>query len=355
MGVGGGLTGAGADILIIDDVVKDAKQADSETFREAAWDWYSSTASTRLMPGGGVLVILTRWHEEDLAGKLLEMAENDPEADQWEVIRFPAIAEGDEWLLEDGSVASVGDGKNVIDFDRAKARLLRQRGEPLHGDRFNVRALHKKQRSMIPRHWLALYQQRPSSLEGNLFKRDWWQYFTYKPTMRFDKLIQSWDFTFDDGDGSDYVVGQVWGARGEEFYLLDQVRGQMDAPATMAAIVALSKKWPKARAKLVEKKANGAAILKMLKGKVSGLIPVEPQGSKVQRASAIAPDVQSGNVYLRDDVPWVSDFIEEHAAFPKGANDDQVDSTSQALIHLTGFATARDKLNALIGRGKKTS
>jgi predicted phage terminase large subunit-like protein len=332
VGIGAGLTGSGADILIIDDVVKDHVQADSETHRENAWEWYSSTGYTRLAPGGGILVILTRWNEDDLAGRILAQAEGDPDADQWEVIRFPAIAEEDE-----------------IDDDGTPLRKL---GEALHPARYPVARLNKIRKSIMGRFWFALYQQRPTSADGDMFKRGWWEWYAKRPA-RFDRIIQSWDFTFDDTAGADYVVGLVVGVRDGEYYVLDMVRDRMDAPTAARAVETLSLKWPEARAKLIEKKANGAAVIKLLKRKVSGLIPIEPMGGKTQRAAAVSPDVESGNVFLPEGVAWIHDFVEELAQFPKGAHDDIVDALTQALIYLSGNKSATQKLNRILGRGKK--
>ena len=310
-GVGGGLTGFGAHILIIDDPVKNRQEADSLVRRDLIRGWYASTAYTRLYPGGGVLIIMTRWHEDDLAGWVQTEAANG--GDQWRVVRFPAIAETDE----------------------AHRRI----GEALHPDRYDLAKLAQIKAAVGSREWSALYQQRPSPAEGGLIKRNWWKFYRETPAL-FDEVIQSWDATFKDTQKSDFVVGQVWGRTGAEKYLLDQVRARMDFTATIQAIRTLSAKWPTATAKLIEDKANGPAIITTLKRELQGLIPVNPQGSKEARLSAVAPQIEAGNVYLPDPStsPWVHDFIEEMAAFPTGAHDDQVDALSQALIRLGGGA-----------------
>ena len=153
-----------------------------------------------------------------------------------------------------------------------------------------------------------------------------------------DTIILSWDCTFKDTIGTDFVVGQVWGKRQSEYYLLDQVRDRMDFPATVRAVRALSFKWTKARAKLIEDKANGPAVIATLKREIAGLIPVNPEGGKIVRANAIAPYVESGNVFLPQakHASWLSDFIEETASFPSGTHDDQVDSMTQAISYLSG-------------------
>jgi predicted phage terminase large subunit-like protein len=143
--------------------------------------------------------------------------------------------------------------------------------------------------------------------------------------------VQSWDCAFKDTDGSDYVVGQVWGFKGADKYLLDQDRRRLSFSATVQAIRALSAKWPKASAKLVEDRANGSAVIDTLRHEVSGLIAVDPEGGKEARAHAVSPFVEAHNVYLPQRASWVDGFVEECAAFPHGAHDDQVDAMSQAL------------------------
>lgn len=312
-GVGGPITGKGARIAIIDDPVKNAEEANSEVMREKVWDWYTSTLYTRLTPDGRIIVVMTRWHEDDLVGRLLkkeadEIREGTHKGERWTVINFPALAESDDYLG-------------------------RKEGEPLWPEfGFDTARLEQIKSDVGSYVFNALYQQRPSAAEGAMFKRTWWNYYTSDPAkMQFDEMLQSWDCTFKDSDGSDFVVGQVWGRVGADKYLIDQVRDRMDINATMNAIKNMTAKWPKARLKLIEDKANGSAILSMLQHKIGGMVPVQPKESKLARASAIMPDVEAKNVYLPEGKPWVQDFVEECASFPKGAHDDQVDCMSQAL------------------------
>jgi predicted phage terminase large subunit-like protein len=199
--------------------------------------------------------------------------------------------------------------------------------------------------------WSSLYQQRPSPAGGSIFNRGWWgdsmavapnrnQFYNQSPKeleTLMDIVIQSWDATFKDTSGTDFVVGQVWGRKGADYYLLDQVRDRMDIIATMQSIRMLSSKWPLSSAKLIEDKANGPAIISMLRREIAGIIPVEPQGGKVVRAQAIVPYVESGNVWLPQprNAPWLNDVIEELSTFPTGKQDDIVDSMSQALTYLS--------------------
>jgi predicted phage terminase large subunit-like protein len=149
-----------------------------------------------------------------------------------------------------------------------------------------------------------------------------------------DDQIQSWDCAFKDLNTSDYVVGQVWGRLGAMYFLGDQVRARMDCPATMRAVRGLYQKWPGTLAKLIEDKANGSAVVQFLQNEIPGIIPVNPAGGKVARAAAVSPLLEAGNVYLPhpEYAPWVNDFVEECAAFPNGAHDDQVDAMTQALL-----------------------
>lgn len=301
-GVGGPITGKGGNI-ILDDPVKNAEEAQSVVYREKTWDWFNSTLYTRMAPDGWTIVIQTRWHEDDLAGRILERAEED-----WMILNLPAIAEE-------------GDS------------LGREPGKALWPERFSIDRLMEIKEQIGSYWWNALYQQRPSSPDGNLFKRTWWKKYT-RPPEKFDQVIQSWDMSFKATQSGSFVVGQVWGLLGRKKYLLGQVRKRAEFTETLNMVRLLSKKYPEARTKLVEEKANGAAIISMLKKEISGFVPVNPKESKQARASAISPQVERGEVYLPEMESFTDDFIEEHAAFPNGATDDQVDACSQALAYL---------------------
>ena len=334
-GVGGAITGRGFDFGIIDDPVKDAKDGASATKREHSWRWYTSTFYTRAGPGAGILITMTRWNEDDLVGRLVALAEADPSADQWVVINLPAIAEG-ELMSED----------------------LREQGEPLWPAQKNLEEL-KTIKALNEQDWSSLWQGRPSAIQGDIFKRYWWQFWYYpdteKPlpiTIRNENgeyelreavplpknltQSQSWDMAFKDTKSSSYVVGQIWASSGANRYLLDQERAQLDMPKTLSALKIMTIKWPHALAKWVEDKANGPAVISTLQNEMPGLIPINPGASKEARAKAVTPFMQAGNVFLPHPqiAPWVNDFIEECAAFPNATHDDQVDAMSQALMQL---------------------
>lgn len=314
-GILGGVTGRGADLLIIDDPIKTAQEAQSEVYRNRVWDEYQSSLSTRLMPHGAQIIILTRWHYDDIAGRLLKEQPNE-----WEVISLPALAEENDLL-----------GREV--------------GEPLWAE-FGYDRLwaQNKRKEVGTRTWTALFQQSPSPDSGDIFKREWVKFYKALPSL--DEMAISVDASFKDTKSSDYCVLQVWGRRGADKYLIDQIRDQMGFPATVQAIRAISAKYPKAHTKLVEDKANGTAVIDYLKKEIYGLIPVEPMGGKEVRASAISPQWEAGNVYLPDPshAPWINDFIEELIQFPQAKNDDMVDAMSQML---TRWQTA---VNFFVGR-----
>lgn len=308
-GVGGGITGMGGDILIIDDPLKDREEADSATIRNKVWDWYTSTLYTRLAPGGDIIVIQTRWHTDDLSGRLLEAAASG-EGDQWSVVNFPAIAETDE--------------------------PHRKAGEALHPERYPLEQLLKIKAAIGTRDWEALYQQHPTPDGGTIFKKEWLKFWLPKDLpSSFQGIVLSWDMTFKEGDSNDFVVGQAWGRKGGDFFLLDQVRGRWGFTETMEQFKALAARYPQAGRKLVEDKANGPAVIDSLKHHISGIVPVEPDGSKVARAHAVTALFEAGNVYIPDPslFPWVREYITELTQFPSVAHDDQVDSTTQALRH----------------------
>lgn len=333
IGIGGGLTSRPVDIMFIDDPVKDFRAADSELQSEQGWEWWQSVARPRLAPSAPVVLILTRWHEDDLAGRLLAKQKEDEESDatdfdRWEVINIPAQADHDP---EAGETDPLG----------------REPGEFMLSARGRTEAQWRATKNATSaRIWSALYQGRPSPDSGDVWKRQWWQRYETKLwttsdgvtfVVDCDEMIMSWDMTFKDTKSSDYVVGQVWARRGANVFLIDQIRARLTFTETVASLIALHKKWPQARAILVEDKANGTAVIDVLKAKVPGIIPINPHESKYARASAVSPYIEAGNVWLPSaeiQMFPVDELIEEAAAFPNGAHDDQVDGTSQALTRL---------------------
>lgn len=326
-GIGGALTGRPVDMLIVDDPIKDREQADSRVYRERAWDWWTDVGQTRLAPGAPVVVVATRWHEEDLTGKL-----HTADPGTWPLLNIPAQADHDPAKGEDDPL-----GREVGEWMESARRRTPEQWEA-------------RKKGTPARAWNALYQGRPAPPSGKLFKRDEWA--RYDQPLWIDRddgsriipgtlghdleIVQSWDFTFKDKDTSDWVVGQVWLRRGVDAYLLHQVRERAAFARSCQMVLEVTAKWPQAVAKLVEDKANGPAIMNALRRKVGGLVPVEPEGSKYARAEAITPFVKGRNVILPTPelAPWVGDLIDEAASFPHGAHDDQVDALTQGVHRL---------------------
>lgn len=316
VGVGSGLTGRPLDIGLIDDPVKNQQEALSPTTKEQHWNWYQSVFTTRLSENSGQIIMATSWAEDDLPARICkEFAGNA----RLTILRFPAINLP---------------GETGYNPDLPEGPLVPR----LH----SLEKLRETQALLSDYWWCALYQQSPRSIGGNVFKVAGIRYYWPKDLPeKFDRVILSWDMTFKDTKKADFVVGQVWGKKGANCYLLDQVRERMGFTATKSALVAQAAKWPDARRKLVEDKANGPAVIDSLKSTVSGLIPVEPDGSKVARAHAITAEWEAGNIWLPhpDLSPWIKEFVDEATAFPASANDDQVDAMTQAVRDLMSRGT----------------
>jgi predicted phage terminase large subunit-like protein len=327
VGIGGSLSGRPVDLLIIDDPIVSTEQADSEAHRERVWDWWQSVGSTRLSPGASVILVQTRWHEDDLTGRVL----HSEDAARWRHLSIPAQADHDPTKDQADPL-----GRQPGEF------LLSARGR-------TVAQWEAIRREKGSRTWNALYQGRPSPAEGGILQRSWFEDHWYDSAQWFEsegvrwvpwgdevQLVQSWDFAFKATNSSDFVCGQVWLRRGVECWLLDQIHGRLDFVQSMAAIEALSARWPQCQAKFVEEAANGFAVIAALQQKIPGLLAVRPEGSKVARASAVSHLLEAGNVHVPHPQvgAWVTDLIEEAAAFPNGAHDDRVDAMSQALSRL---------------------
>lgn len=283
---------------IIDDPIKNSKEALSPATKDSIWKWYGSTFLTRLSKNAGHIIMATRWATDDLSGRV--MAAN-PKA---KLLSFPAINELGEALIPELHPAD---------------KLLETKA--ILGDYF----------------WSAMYQQSPKTIGGAIFKDTGVRHYLTKDLpAKFDKVIQSWDMTFKDSEGTDFVVGQVWGKHGANCYLLYEHRERMSFTKSKAAVVAMTARFPLARRKLIEDKANGPAIMDSLKAEISGMIPVEPDGSKIARAHAITAEWEAGNVWLPhpDIAPWITEWIDEVTTFPAAANDDRVDAMTQALRDL---------------------
>jgi predicted phage terminase large subunit-like protein len=302
VGAGGGVTGHGANLIIIDDPVKSREEANSETYREKIWDWFKDDIYTRLEPGGVVIIIMTRWHEDDLVGRILL----SDFADDFEVINLAAEAE-------------YGDP------------LGRPLGAALCPDRFNETAL-AKLRTILGRSYYSLYQGRPAAVEGDIINYTWFKRYRYKP--RFIRIVQSWDTAQKTNVKNDYNVCTTWGeTESGDDYLIDVYREKLDYPKLKRAIKAQKQKWNPS-AILLEDKGHGTAAgqeFKLLPG--YNIIMIEPEGDKVTRMSIESAAIEAGRVYVPEDnmEPWAAEFENECTNFPAVKHDDQVDSMSQYL------------------------
>jgi predicted phage terminase large subunit-like protein len=304
-GIGGGITGWGADLLGIDDPLRDPSEAYSQTIKDGIWDWYGQAAYTRLMPGGAVIGTMTRWAEDDLGGRIMEQAKKSGE--EWEVVRFPALAE-------------------------EKDLLGREVGEALWPERYPVERL-QEIKMILGDQFSSLYQQSPFVAGGNIFKKEWWQF--YSGLMKCDEVVQSWDTAFKEEERNDFSVCTTWGYKHPNIYLLDRFKKKMEFPELKRMADVLAQRW-RPRGLLVEDSASGQSLIQELRREsVWPVIPVKHDGrSKESRAHAVTPLVQGGRVYLPEGTGWVEEYIMEMAKFPKGAHDDDVDSTVMALSYI---------------------
>jgi predicted phage terminase large subunit-like protein len=297
VGVGGGLTGRGFDIGIIDDPVKDAEEAGSDNIRDKVWEWYRTVFRTRAAPEAAILVVMTRWHADDLVGRLLKQEDG---ADQWDVLHLPAI---DSF------------------------------GNALWPERYPLPVLGGIRTTIGSHAFASLYQGSPEVAGGNIIRREWWRYYTERPT--FSRIIHSWDTAFKGGAGSDWSVCTVWGESATGYYLLDLWRGKVEFPELKRTAIALYDRDHPA-AVLTEDAASGQSLIQELKrGTRLPVIPVKPDRDKVTRVNAITPLIEAGRVLLPERAAWLHEYLDEASAFPSGEHDDQVDSTSQALTWLT--------------------
>ena len=341
-GIMAGITGKPADLILIDDPVKNRLEADLQSYRDRVWDEWLNSIKTRLSAKGKIIIIMTRWHEDDLAGRVIKYEGNDVH-----LINLPCEAEENDPLgreIGDALFPEIGKDKKWLE----KFKLSYQTAE-------GTRA------------WTALFQGRPSSQEGNMLKRHWWRYWKPKGAIlppvtvklpngelenieavelpdSMDITLQSWDMTFKDTAGTDFVAGGVWGNKGAGIFYLDQIYERLDFVASIKAVTSMTEKWPEATIKLIEDKANGPAVISMLRLTINGLIAVQPKGSKQARASAVSPLMEAGNVFLPHPMvhSWVNLFIEQCAAFPNGKNDDLVDECSQALARFLHVIVPND-------------
>ena len=340
-GVGGPIMGRGAHILLIDDPVKNREEAESQTIREGAKSWYSSTAYTRLAPGGGVLIIQTRWHDDDLSGWLLnemveaqkemnETGEWPEEADRWRVIDFPAMATHDE--------------------------EYRLRGEALHEDRYPIAALKKIKRTLAPRDWAALYQQNPQVEAGAYFEKKDVRYYISNPPQHLDIYVAG-DFAISKADHANWTVFLVAGldAKGN-IYMLDEYRGRWNANELIDKMFEIQDRWHP-RLFGLEKGHISLTMDSFLESRIREekrydfhYEELKPgKADKQLRARPIQGLMAHGRVLWPEGALWVTEYINEMLRFPNGVNDDRVD----AAAWLGKMLATRSYTGSTIPKSKK--
>jgi predicted phage terminase large subunit-like protein len=314
-GVNGSITGQGADLLIIDDPVKSAEEADSQTIRDKTWEWYQDTAYPRLQETGAVVVIGTRWHDDDMIGRLLDHQAHG--GDQWELLHLPAINDA---------------------------------GEALWPERYSVDRLNRTKANMSSRMWESQFQGNPVPAEGGMFKRHWWKRYTELPAITHAELYL--DSAFKEGVANDYSAIALWAADGlGSAFLVRAWRARVDYPGLMR-LSHDAYAWSRQRFPglgipfVIEDRASGQSAIQSLREAyytADGVLPALPivpyaitaSASKVSRAEGVTGIVEGGRAAIPENPDWdLESWILEHERFPQGAHDDFVDTTSMGLSRL---------------------
>ena len=333
-GIGTMITGRGAHILLIDDAVKDAEAADSQTIRDNVWEWYISTALSRLAPGGGVLVIMTWWHDDDLAGRLQQLSQVEG-ADTFEVVKYPAINDlGDEYILPDDSITQLPPGSDAPEG----ARLTRKQNTALHPERYTLESLLKRKATYYAqgqqRWWAALYQQNPAPEEGAYFTKKMFRYYANKPHKLERNVYQAWDFAITEKQQADYIVGATGELdtndnlhivdvdrfkSGDSFVIADAMLDAWERHGSEAVIgVEDGQIW-----RAVEAVFTRRCQERKLYPSIEVL---KPFTDKLVRAQPLRGRMQLGKVWFPETAPWMDALRQELLRFPTGKHDDQIDA-----------------------------
>lgn len=342
VGVGGTTSGRPANLLLVDDPVKSREEAESMTQRNKTWNYYTSALATRLQPDQAnnppkQIVILTRWHPDDLAGRLMQS--DDWKEGRWKHVNFPAIKtvngrkitrrelpEDHPDYLSSEQYRATAPGKREVYIEEEAA---------LWPERFSLEDLKRRQR-LNPREFASLYQQQPYIEGGNLIRTEWWQKYPddLKPES-FVSLVITADTAFKKTETADYSVMVVAGMdKNGDIYIVDVVRGKWDFPELKQRLIRENTRWrgKGLRAVYIEDKASGQSLIQELK-RESGIsiIPYKVVHDKVARVNAILPLVEGGRVFIPTTADWLDEFIDETVSFPNGNHDDQVDAMTIAL------------------------
>jgi predicted phage terminase large subunit-like protein len=290
--------------LIIDDPHTE-QDSMSDMAMERAYDWYTSGPRQRLQPGGSILLVMTRWAEDDLTGRLLK-AQTEPKADKWRQISFPAILDS---------------------------------GNPVWPEYWELEELEKIKSSIPIRNWSSQYMQNPTSEEGAILKREWWRPWKGEGIPNLMHVIQSYDTAFSKKETADYSAITTWGIFFPEeggaphMILLDAIRGKFDFPELKAVALESNKYW-EPETIIIEQKASGEPLTQEFRRMGIPVVPFVPSkgNDKYTRVNSCAPVFESGQVWYPYGEKFAEDVMDECASFPNGAHDDYVDSTTQAVL-----------------------
>ncbi len=305
VGFGGPVIGRGGNLILVDDVIKNAAEASSATHRATLQSWYEQVLYSRLEPGGAIVLVSTRWHEDDLPGWLLK-----EHADEgWRVISLPALAEPDD-------------------------PLGRAEGQALWPERYPLKALARTRQQIGGAAWASLYQQRPAAAEGAIFKRHWWGEYSEADLPPQMTTTISIDTAYKATSAADFSAAIVLGATKQAIYVLDVLRGKWEFPELRRRVENLAAQWAPHQI-FVEDKASGTSLVQAFKQDSRlPVMPVKVTEDKVTRAHAVSGDVEAGLVKLPRAARWLRDFVEELSSFPHAPHDDQVDALVMGLAQL---------------------
>ena len=338
VGVGGAIVGRGANLFIIDDPIKSREDAESLTSRKKMIEWFRAVAYTRLMPDNRIVMVMTRWHFDDLAGRLLE-----DDKENWETLSLPAIAESEDELT----------GRKI--------------GDALWESDYPVKTLNDIKVSIGSREWNAQYQQRPLDEEGGMIKLKWFKRYDEKEFTKYEiagsargappldrpfgihRIVMSWDTAFKESELNDPSSCTVWGISKLGYYLLYVYNKRMGFPELKKIVVRLWEKYMRYEigvvGVLVEDRASGQSLIQVLNVETQiPTIAIRPDANKVIRMDEVSPIIEAGHVYLPENAPWLIRYETQMAQFPLGREDDDVDSTTQFLRWVSRPKYKRSKL-----------
>ena len=357
-GSGSGIAGFGAHLAIIDDPISE-QDAFSKTRRESLNDWYASGLRTRLMPGGKIVIVMTRWHERDLSGHLLAMEDSSPMSDKWEVVRIPALNTTESLeKLEKARKKLVKQGYLSQKYTNLElGKSFWPEADVENGFCWTTEEIIRTKNNTPPFKFDALYGQAPSAEEGNIIKLDWWQNWDNPSPPDCEYIIQSWDTAFSTRSTADYSAVTTWGvfSSGLEvpnLILLGAEKGRWDFPTLREKAVSKYHEH-NPDSVLIEKKASGQSLIQDLRLTGIPIFEFQPDRDKVARAYAISSLFHNGRIYAPFKKDWAMEVIDEIRAFPTGLHDDLVDTVTQALLWMRNGGYVSNTADTFLDKREK--